>query len=74
MREGEGPCEGKLNSANPYKIQKTAHKGIRFARLRQIQLQQLLRAESNLLKSLPAVVLFFTASEKEDLRTESHFL
>ena len=40
-----GPCEGlhssKLNSANRYKIQKTAHKGICFARLRQIQLQQL---------------------------------
>ena len=35
-----GQCEGlhsrKLNSANRYKIQKTAHRGICFARLRQI--------------------------------------
>ena len=73
-----GPCEGlhssKLNSANRYKIQKTAHKGICFARLRQIQLQQLLQAESIVLKSLLAVVLYFTASEKENLRTESYFL
>ena len=66
-----GPYEGlhssKLNSANRQKIQKTAHKGICFARLRQIQLQQLLRAESIVsVKSLPAVVvLYFTASEKE---------
>ena len=74
------PCEGlrlsKLNSADHRKIHKIAHKGICFARLRQIQLQQLLRAESIVsVKSLPAVVvLYFTASEKENLRTESYFL
>ena len=72
------PCEGlrlsKLNSADHRKIHKIAHKGICFARLRQIQLQQLLQAESIVLKSLLAVVLYFTASEKENLRTESYFL
>ena len=33
-----------------------------------------LRAESIVLKWLPAVVLYFTASEMENLRTESYFL
>ena len=74
------PCEGlrlsKLNSADHRKIHKIAHKGICFARLRQIQLQQLFTGkESIVLKSLPTVVvLYFTASEKENLRTESYFL
>ena len=36
-----------LNSANRSKIQKTAHKGICFARLRQIQLQQLFTGRVN---------------------------
>ena len=48
--------------------------GFGFARLSQIKLQQLFTGkESIVLKSLPAVVvLYFTASEKDDLRTESY--
>ena len=72
-----GPCEGlrlsKLNSADHQKIQKIA-KIVCFARLSQIQLQKLFTGkESIVLKSLPAVVvLYFTASEKDNLRTESY--
>ena len=48
------------------------HIRVCFARLGQIQLQQLFTGkETTVLKSLPAVVvLYFTASEKENLRTE----
>ena len=50
------------------------HIRVCFARLSQIQLQQLFTGkESIVLKSLPAlVVLYFTASEKDNLRTESY--
>ena len=46
-----GPCEGphssKLNSANRYKSQKIGHKGICFASLRQILLQQYCYGQSH---------------------------
>ena len=50
------------------------HIRVCFARLSQIQLQPLFTGkESIVLKSLPAVVvLYFTASEKDNLRTESY--
>ena len=50
------------------------HIRVCFARLSQIKLQQLFTGkESIVLKSLPAaVVLYFTASEKDNLRTESY--
>ena len=73
-----GPCEGlhssKLNSAN-WIIRKYRKLHIRvfFYRFSQIQLQQLFTGrESIVLKPLPAVVVlsYFTASEKENLRTE----
>ena len=50
------------------------HIRVCFVRLSQIQLQQLFTGkQSILLKSLPAVVvLYFTASEKDNLRTESY--
>ena len=74
-----GPCESfhssKLNSANRQKIQKTAHKGICFVCLRQIQLQQLFTGKVNCFKVTAGSchVLYFAASEKENLRTESYF-
>ena len=45
-----------------------------FARLSQIKLQQLFTGKESIVsKSLPAVVvLYFTASEKDNLRTESY--
>ena len=50
------------------------HIRVCFARLSQIKLQQLFTGkESIVLKSLPAVVvLYFTASEKDNLRTKSY--
>ena len=50
------------------------HIRVCFGRLSQIQLQPLFTGkESIVLKSLPAVVvLYFTASEKDNLRTESY--
>ena len=50
------------------------HIRVCFAPLCQIKLQQLFTGkESIVLKSLPAVVvLYFTASEKDNLRTESY--
>ena len=50
------------------------HIRVCFARLSQIQLQQLFTGkESIVLKSLPAVVvLYFTASEKDNLPVESY--
>ena len=71
-----GPCEvlrlSKLNSADHQKHRKLRIR-VCFARPSQIQLQQLFTGkESIVLKSPPAVViLYFTASEKENLRTES---
>ena len=58
-------------------IRKYRKKHIRvcFARLSQIQLQQLFTGEESIvLKSLPAVVvLYLRAGEKDNLRTESYF-
>ena len=53
---------------------KKLHIRVCFARLSQIKLQQLFtRKESIVLKSLPGViVLYFTASEKDNLRTENY--
>ena len=74
----DGPCEGlhssKLNWAN-WIIKKYRKLRIRvfFARFIQIKLQQLFTGkETTVLKSLPAavVVSYFTASEKENLRTK----
>ena len=73
-----GPCEGlrlsKLNSADQSRKYRKLHLRVCFARLSEIQLQKLFTGkESIVLKSLPAViVLFFTASEKDNLRTESY--
>ena len=72
------PCErirlSKLNSADHYRKYRKLHMRVCFARLSQIQLQQLFTGkESIVLKSLPAVVvLYFTASEKDNLRSESY--
>ena len=54
--------------------QRTKHRRVCFARLSQIQLQPLFTGkESIVLKSLLAVVVpYFTASEKDNLRTESY--
>ena len=64
----------KLNSANRIiRKYRKLHIRVCFARFSQIQLQQLFTGkESIVLKSLPAVVVlsYFTASEKENLRTE----
>ena len=59
---------------NTRKTQKTAHKGL-FCSLQSNsaphELQQLFTGKATIvLKSLPAVVLLLTASEKENLRTE----
>ena len=73
-----GPCErirlSKLNSADHYRKYRKLHIRVCFARLSQIQLQQLFTGkESIVLKSLPAVVvLYFTGSEKDNLRTKSY--
>ena len=60
----------KLSKLNHYKIQKTAHTGL-FARISQIQLQQLFTGkESIVLKSLSAVVVlnYFNYSRALALR------
>ena len=55
-------------------MQKTANKGIFFARLRQIQLQQLFTGRVNCFEVTAGGCRSLTASEKENLRTESYFL
>ena len=70
-----GPCKGlrEANQTQPIiRKYRKLHIRVCFARLSQIKLQQLFtEKESIVLKSLPAV-LYFTASEKDNLRTESY--
>ena len=62
----------KLSKLNNQKVQKTAHKGL-FCSVQSNPAPAIVTGnESNVLKSLPEVVVlsYFTASEKENLRTE----